>query len=409
VNPEPFISNKPHAGIYVHVPFCVRKCAYCDFYSITDLGLKPAFLAALQSEIAAVSADDLAFDTIYIGGGTPSTLEPGEVRAIVAALHSRFRFESSLEITLESNPGTVDRERLKGFRAAGVNRLTVGVQSFDPANLELLGRVHTAAQAECAVADARAAGFDEIGLDLIYGLPGQSPSAWTADLERALGYAPEHLSCYMLTIEPGTPLGRLCDSGRLIPAADDRVADLFTLTSELLAARGYLHYEIANFARCDTADCADARVSRHNSKYWAYAPYLGFGPAAHSFRPPRRFWNPRSLERYVAAVRAGGPPTAGEEVLTVGQQMTESVMLGLRTSAGLDLADFARRFGESAARACAEAAAPFVDQGLLTRDRSRCAPTRRGMLVHNTIVGEMVERIEECLKGLKLEAVPKVS
>jgi oxygen-independent coproporphyrinogen-3 oxidase len=390
--------SSPAAGIYVHVPFCVRKCAYCDFYSITDLGLKPAFLSALRAEIAATAAGGLVFDTIHIGGGTPSTLEPGEVEAILALLSSRFRFEAPVEITLEANPGTVDRDRLKGFRAAGVNRLTVGVQSFDAANLELLGRIHTAAEAERAVADARAAGFDELGLDMIYGLPDQTASAWAADLERALAPAPEHLSCYMLTIEPGTPLGRRRDSGRLRPAPDDRVAELFTETSEMLSTRGYRHYEIANFARCDAADCAGAHVSRHNSKYWAYAPYLGFGPAAHSFLPPRRFWNHGNLGRYVEAVRAGEATIAGEEVLTAGQQMTETVMLGLRTAAGVDLAEFARRFGEPAAQACADAAAPFAAQGLLTCDRARCAPTLRGMLVHNRIVEGMVEQVGQCLK-----------
>jgi oxygen-independent coproporphyrinogen-3 oxidase len=198
----------------------------------------------------------------------------------------------------------------------------------------------------------------------------------------------------MLTIEPGTPFGRLRDAGRLRPVADDQVARLFTQTSELLTGRGFLHYEIANFARCAGSGCTGARVSRHNSKYWAYAPYLGFGPAAHSFIPPRRFWNHGNLGRYVEAVRAGEATIEGEEVLTAGQQMTETVMLGLRTAAGVDLVEFACRFGESAARACADAAAPFVVQGLLTCDRARCAPTRRGMLVHNTIVAEIVEKLE---------------
>jgi oxygen-independent coproporphyrinogen-3 oxidase len=382
------------AGIYVHVPFCVRKCAYCDFYSITDLGLKPAFLAALRAEIAATAAGGLVFDTIHIGGGTPSTLEPEEVEAILAQLRARFRFHEPVEVTLESNPGTVDRDRLKGFRGAGVNRLTIGVQSFDPENLELLGRAHTAAEAECAIDDARAAGFDELGMDLIYGLPGQTPSAWAGDLERALAHRPEHLSCYMLTIEPGTPLGRLRDAGRLRPASDDRVAELFTQTSELLTSRGYRHYEIANFARCDTPDRPEEHISRHNSKYWAGAPYLGFGPAAHSFLPPRRFWNRRSIGGYVEAAGAGEAPVEGEEVLTAGQLMAEAVMLGLRTAAGIDLADFARRFGERAARACADAAAPLAAQGLLTCTHTRCAPTLRGMLVHSTIVGEIVEKLE---------------
>ena len=287
----------------------MRKCSYCDFYSVEDLGLKPAFLAALQAEIASAHADGLVFDTIYIGGGTPSTLEPAEVGRIVESLAARFRFEGAVEVTLEANPGTVGPDKLKGFRAAGVNRLTIGVQSFDPGRLDLLGRIHTSVQAERAVADARAAGFDEIDIDLIYGLPGQTASAWTDDLERALAHNPEHLSCYMLIIEPGTPMARMRDSGRLRPPPDDQVAELFVLTSELLTGRGYRHYEIANFARCD-AGRADAHVSRHNSKYWSYAPYLGFGPAAHSFLPPRRFWNERNLAGYVEAIGAGGaPPT----------------------------------------------------------------------------------------------------
>jgi oxygen-independent coproporphyrinogen-3 oxidase len=198
----------------------------------------------------------------------------------------------------------------------------------------------------------------------------------------------------MLTIEPGTPLGRLRDAGRLRPASDDRVAELFTQTSELLTSRGYRHYEIANFARCDTPDRPEEHISRHNSKYWAGAPYLGFGPAAHSFLPPRRFWNRRSIGGYVEAAGAGEAPVEGEEVLTAGQLMAEAVMLGLRTAAGIDLADFARRFGERAARACADAAAPLAAQGLLTCTHTRCAPTLRGMLVHSTIVGEIVEKLE---------------
>jgi oxygen-independent coproporphyrinogen-3 oxidase len=379
-------------GIYVHIPFCARKCSYCDFYSVEDLGLKPAFLAALQAEIASAHAEGLVFDTIYIGGGTPSTLLPAEVGRIIESLAARFRFEGAVEVTLEANPGTVGPDKLKGFRAAGVNRLTIGVQSFDPGRLDLLGRIHTSVQAERAVADARAAGFDEIDIDLIYGLPGQTACAWTDDLERALAHNPEHLSCYMLIIEPGTPMARMRDSGRLKPPPDDQVAELFVLTSELLTGRGYRHYEIANFARCD-AGRADAHVSRHNSKYWSYAPYLGFGPAAHSFLPPRRFWNERNLAGYVEAIGAGGAPPRGEEVLTADQQLSEVIMLGLRTAAGLDLVDFAHRFGTEAARACAEAAAPFAEQGLLACDRTRCAPTLRGMLYHNTIVGALTEAV----------------
>ena len=198
----------PAGGVYVHVPFCLHKCFYCDFYSITDLNLKPAFLEALLCEILSADSELFGFDTIYFGGGTPSILEPAEVAAIIDCLFSKFRFKPPLEVTLETNPGTVDIQKLRDFRSAGVNRINIGVQSFLEKNLKNLGRIHTSEQAHAALANSRRAGFEEIGLDLIYGLPDQTQREWSEDLEEALGHEPEHIACYMLTVEPATPLAQ---------------------------------------------------------------------------------------------------------------------------------------------------------------------------------------------------------
>lgn len=380
----------PPGGIYVHVPFCLRKCFYCDFFSIVDPSLKPAFLEALSSEIFAADPGPLSFDTLYIGGGTPSILEPAEVKGIIDGLFSKFHFQEPVEITLEANPGTVDLEKLKGFRSGGVNRLNIGAQSFQEKNLAMLGRIHSAKQAHAALANARRAGFEDVGLDLIYGLPGQAFQDWSADLESALAHVPEHIACYMLTVEPGTPLAEEQRLGRFKPAPEADVAELFMATSEFLTARGFRHYEISNFARCGADSCEGVRVSRHNSKYWTQAPYLGFGPGAHSFLPPNRFWNHRDVQHYVHEVKAARRPVAGEEVLTADQEMMEVIMLGLRTAAGVDLQDFKKRFGVDFMQVHGDAAAELQSQGLLRLEDGRCAPTLRGMLYINTIAAALV-------------------
>ena len=379
----------PPGGIYIHVPFCLRKCNYCDFYSVTDLSLKPAFLLALSLEISAANPGPLAFDTIYIGGGTPSLLEPQEVKTIIEGLFSKFWFEQPVEVTLEVNPGTVDFEKLQGFRSAGVNRLNIGVQSFQKKNLEVLGRIHSAGQAHAALVDARRVGFAAVGLDLMYGLPGQTLQGWSEDLESALAHEPEHIACYMLTVEPATPLAEEQRSGRFLPAPEGAAADLFLATSEFLTTRGFLHYEISNFARWGAGGVA-ARTSRHNTKYWAHAAYLGFGPAAHSFLPPKRFWNHRDVKSYVEAVKRVGRAISGEETLTREQEMMELTMLGLRTAAGVDLQDFNGRFGADFMQMHGDAVAELQSQGLLRLEDGRCAPSLRGMLYINTITAALI-------------------
>ncbi|MFO7709196.1 MAG: radical SAM family heme chaperone HemW [Desulfobacterales bacterium] len=374
-------------GIYVHVPFCRRKCPYCDFYSMADLSLAPAFLEALEIEIRRSQPGRLVFDSIYIGGGTPSLLSAAEVARILAALFARIRFEQPVEITLEANPGAVGPQELAGLRAAGINRLNIGVQSFQDENLGRLGRIHSADDARRALAQARAAGFDNLGIDLIYGLPGQGLVEWRRDLAEAVGCGPEHIACYMLTLEPGTPLFEAQRAGRFNPAPEERVAELFLATSEFLTEQGYRHYEVSNFARVGQNG---ARLSRHNSKYWSCHPYLGFGPAAHSFLPPQRFWNHRNLKRYMADLAAGKLPRAGQEELDAAQQMTEFIMLGLRTAEGVDLAEFQQRFGVDFNERCGAAAAELQGRHLLTLRDGRCAATLRGMLYLNTVTAALI-------------------
>lgn len=378
--------SNPPGGIYVHIPFCLQKCPYCDFYSISDLRSTPDFLTSLRAEIAAAEPGPLVFDTLYIGGGTPSILEPAEIGQIIAVVDSKLPLAGTVEVTLEANPGTVDFKKLKGFRAAGVTRLNIGVQSFREENLRMLGRIHSAGQAHAALADARRAGFEDVGLDLIYGLPGQSRESWMADLESALAHEPAHLACYMLSVEPGTPLAEDQRLGRFRPAPEEDAADLFMATSELLAGRGFRHYEISNFARRAGEGGRQARTSRHNGKYWSYAPYLGFGPAAHSFLPPRRFWNHRDMQRYIEDLKAGRRPLGGEETLSLDQQMMEVIMLGLRTSAGIDLEVFRMRFGKDFRSLFGPAADQLAARGLLRMGRGSCAPTRKGMLYLNSVI-----------------------
>ena len=340
------ISNKA-AGLYIHIPFCVRKCSYCDFYSVTDLALKPRFLKALIAEMQLVSAEGLSFDTLYIGGGTPSIYKSDEIGQIVTSAFQNFDFLPNPETTIEVNPGAVSTEQLKGYRQASINRINIGVQSFYQKNLDFLGRIHTAKEAQRVIEDAYRAGFKNVGLDLIYGLPGQSQKEWLRDLVAATGYSPAHLACYMLAYENGTPLQKSLKQGRFQPLTEDKVRALFDTTIEFLEDHGYFQYEISNFARIEKArkeKDGETNVSRHNLKYWTFAPYIGLGPSAHSFIEPQRYWNVSSVDQYNEAVKSGRLPVAEKEVLSREQQMIEAIYLGLRMTRGIDLAGFKKKF-----------------------------------------------------------------
>lgn len=377
------------AGLYIHVPFCRRKCPYCDFYSVDDLTRMPAFTDALVAEMGLYGNRRRRVDTLYLGGGTPSLLSPDDVARIIQSARNRFDLSPDAEITLEVNPGTATSDALAGFRFAGVNRLNIGVQSFCDGNLRFLGRIHSCAAGETAIRAARRAGFDNLGLDLIYGLPDQTAAEWKADLARAVDFKPEHLSCYLLAWEKGTPLDRRRREGRCRPPPESRTAALFRLTGDALARCGFEQYEISNFAR------SPARQSRHNRKYWSLAPYIGLGPSAHSFDPAGwvRRWNSASLNRYLADLAAGCPPVAGEETLDRDQRMMEVIYLGLRTAAGIDLADFKHRFGMAFGERFGRAADALAAEGLLALSPGRCCPTRRGMGVADGMAARLCDLI----------------
>ena len=372
------------AGIYLHIPFCEHKCHYCDFYSVTTASRQEAFMAAMMTEIELRREPDWSVDSIYFGGGTPSLLPPDFYARVLAALQTAFHLEADIEITLEANPGTIDLAGLTDYRGAGINRLNLGLQSFNDRHLRFLGRIHTAAQARNAVEMARRAGFDNLGLDMIYGLPGQTRRAWQADLERSLARAPEHLACYMLTYEQDTPLWQDRLHGGHRPAGEAETAALFQTSVDVLCAAGFEHYEISNFA------AARQWRSRHNSKYWARTPYAGFGPAAHSFRGARRSWNTADLADYMEKLGQGLWPEAGYEELDEVQQMIETVFLGLRLAAGVDLSAFTRRFGQPLETRAAAVIQPLVDAGYLRLTPDRLAPTVKGMRLHDSISARMI-------------------
>lgn len=387
-DPIPPVPALPaHGGLYVHIPFCLKKCPYCDFYSITDPSRIDPFVDALVVEMGLHRRFRPAIDTVYIGGGTPSLLSARHVERIIRAAHRHFDVRAGAEVTLEVNPGTADGATLKNYRRAGVNRVNIGVQSFHDPSLAFLGRIHTARHARRAVALCCAAGFDRVGLDLICGLPGQTEILWRKDLEAAVDLGAGHLSCYLLTIEPGTPMAADLDRGRFVPLPEAAAAELFALTQSLLADAGYAQYEISNFAR------SAAEMSRHNRKYWTFAPYIGLGPAAHSFSPPVRRWNHRSLVRYLADLDRGRAPEAGKEVLTPVQQAMERIYLGLRTADGIDIAALNRLLGADFHHRFSAVIQTLDAGGMLIASPAACRLTPAGMRFHESIARMFVDAL----------------
>lgn len=372
------------AGLYIHVPFCRNKCPYCDFYSTSDLSLQPDFVEALMVEINLTADRMKAFDTIYVGGGTPSMLTAESLQRMLATVRSKYNISPDPEITLEVNPGTVSAHKLAAFRKMGFNRLNIGVQSFQAENLALLGRIHDVQQATDTILWARRAGFDNLGLDLIYALPDQTLQLWEKDLQQAANQGLEHLSCYTLTFESGTKMAQDLRQGRLRKPPEELVADMMALTVDRLADCGYHRYEVSNFAR------STALRSRHNQKYWSSAPYLGLGPSAHSWVEPERYWNKKDVAAYIADLGSGRLPIDGREQLERRQMITETVFLGLRRADGIDGARFADRFGVSVEALFGDAIRRFESEGYLTSGGGRIALSGRGMLLLDTIAAEFV-------------------
>ena len=372
-------------GLYVHVPFCVRKCAYCDFasYSGRDADL-PAYMDALAREAAWHATrgafDEYAVRTVYVGGGTPS-LAADRLADFLAA-HRMWLFPNAEEITIEANPGTIGLPGLRRLFDAGCNRLSIGLQSLHDRELRTLGRIHSRDDALRCVQAARQAGFRNLSLDLMFGIPGATLADWLATLRETIALAPEHVSAYNLTIEAGTPFAELREQGKLNVPDDDAQAEMYDAAVAELAAAGYEQYEISNFAR-------PGFRSQHNQIYWRNEEYIGLGAAAHSYLRGCRYWNASALDDYLARSRSDAPPSDfpptvdGHETLDLAGTMGETMMMQLRLRDGVDLRQFQRRFGLSIEAVYGEQIAELCAEGLLEIDQTRLRLTTRGVRFAN--------------------------
>jgi oxygen-independent coproporphyrinogen-3 oxidase len=388
-------------SLYLHIPFCHAKCHYCDFNSYAGmLGLRENYVAALLDEIALAgerarhtSGERRRCRTIFFGGGTPSLLTAAQIEAIIGAARQAFALDSDAEITLEANPGTLEYGQLDETRAAGINRLSMGAQSFDADLLRWMGRIHSPAEIETAFAAARAAGFERINLDFIYALPGQSVQTWEDTLTRATDLGPDHLSLYSLIVEEGTPLHRWVSQGKVRPVDDDLAADMYELAETTLEAAGYRQYEVSNWAR-------PGQACEHNLTYWRNLPYIGLGAGAHGWFGGHRYSEARSIGQYIRMVRddvrrvesgASGtsllPAGAVVEDDVIGREgeMAETAILGLRLVEGLDLRAFSERFGQDFHALYDERLAPVRPFGLLEEDDRHIRLSRRGRLLGNEV------------------------
>jgi len=376
------------AGIYIHVPFCRSRCSYCDFATGAYEGaLAERYVRALVREIGAFDGAGARaeIDTVYFGGGTPSLLTPAQVSRVLEAVGRRFEMDAHAEVTLEMNPGTVTPEGLGRLREAGVNRASFGAQTFDDGELKRLGRTHTSDDTRRTLAALRDAGFDNLSFDLIAGLPGQTLEAWERNLEAALALAPEHLSLYLLEVHEGTPLAEQIREGRYAAPDPDLAAEMYRLMVARTAAAGYEQYEISNF-------CVPGRESRHNVKYWAGAPYFGFGCSAHSYDGRASRWsNERDARRYVALVEEKGSAVVARDELDERASSAEALFLGLRLLArGVDLAAHSARYRRDVRAEYAADLARFGEAGLVKLDGDVLRLTPEGALLSNEVFSAFV-------------------
>ena len=389
-------------GLYLHAPFCRSKCFYCDFYSVSSRSQIPAWLEAIRAEMALYKEEFPAFDTLYLGGGTPSVLRERDLAALFESVQEHFSFGPSPEMTMEANPESLSISKLKTVKDFGVNRISLGVQSLDDKDLEYLGRVHRSARALKALEACRSAGFSNVSVDLIYGLETQTLKGWKNTLDLVLEFRPEHISCYQLTFEKGAALWKMRQSGRVRSIGEKLEAAFFIWTSRYLERRGYYHYEVSNFAAGREFMC------RHNRKYWRHVPYLGLGPSAHSLGrwgrwdrqpgcPPasraggkasqpgaggphiRRWWNVGSVREYCRMLGEGSPPVAGFETLSREQFDLETLDLSLRTKDGLDVSVLEKIAQNQTVLA------QWQKSGLLKVRDGRARPTRKGFLVADSL------------------------
>ena len=385
-------------GVYVHVPFCTARCHYCDFNTFAGLNrLFGTYIDAMCTHIARLpqrldlgndsepDLHDLNARTIFFGGGTPTLLEPEAIERILGAIRNRMPLDDGIEISIEANPGTVAERHLSQLREMGINRISFGVQTFDPTLLGELGRIHTAEQAERARRIAQSAGFESTNLDFIYGLPNQTLAIWRDTLERAIALRPEHLSLYSLTVESGTVFHRRHERGMLPLPDEDLVADMYEMATEELTRAGYQQYEISNWSIGPRHQC------QHNLGYWNNLDYLGLGPGAHSWFGGKRYVETLSPVAWASQIAANVPPILQIETLTLGETIGETLMLGLRLIEGIDLSPLSRRFGVDLALALRDPIEETTNLGLLQVDGSRIQLTPRARLIGNEVFRRFLE------------------
>ncbi len=383
---EPIHTVLETASLYLHIPFCHTRCHYCDFNTYAGmLPLREPYVKALLKEVALAGTMAQHPDgsqrrarTIFFGGGTPSLLTVAQIARLLAACFASFAIDADAEITMEANPGTLNAEQLQGIRAAGINRLSMGAQSFDAELLQTLGRIHTPDEITQAVEFARAAGFTSINVDFMFGLPGQTMQQWRETLDRALKLRPEHLSLYSLIIEEGTPFHTWAHEGRITPGDEDLCADMYEYADEQLCAAGYENYEISNWA-------LPGHHSRHNLTYWQNLPYIGMGAGAYSTFKGRRFSNILDPMEYIKAVNAHRLPEADSERVEREQEMSETAFLALRTAMGLHLPTFEQRFSLPFADFAGNRLQPVEEAGLLEHEEEWLRLSKRGRLLGNEV------------------------
>jgi oxygen-independent coproporphyrinogen III oxidase len=393
---EPLQQLLETASLYLHIPFCHTRCHYCDFNTYAGiLPLREPYVRALLSEIALAgtyaqlpTGSPRRARTIFWGGGTPSLLSVEQIARILEACFTSFAVDAGAEITLEANPGTLSRVQLQGLRAAGINRLSMGAQSFDAELLKTLGRIHSPAEITQAVQNARAAGFTSINLDFMFGLPGQTMRHWRQTLDRALDLHPEHFSLYSLIIEEGTPFYTWTHEGRISPADEDLCADMYEYADERLQAAEYENYEISNWS-------LPGHQSRHNLTYWHNLPYIGMGAGAYSSFGGRRFSNERDPQAYIRLLKAGQRPEVESETIERAQAMAETAFLALRTAKGLHLPTFEQRFSQPFSRFVGKRLQLVQAAGLLEYDQHWLRLSKRGRLLGNEVFLRLLADDEE--------------
>lgn len=363
-----------HSGLYIHVPFCRSKCPYCGFYSLASVSLIPRWLEALKKEMDLYQGlFKMSFDSLYFGGGTPTILTPAQLKEILDHLFKQYDFQKGTEITIEANPRDIDFDKSKELKAMGFNRINLGIQSFNDEDLLFLGRRHNAVEAIQAFQALRSSGFENIGIDLIYGLKEQTLENWISNLEKAITLKPEHISCYQLTLEKGTQFWSMKNKGLLSFPDQEAEESLFSTTSQFLESHDYIHYEISNFAK------NESYYSRHNRKYWDRTPYLGLGPSAHSFDGASRWWNHSSVRRYCEALEKMESPVEEKETLSDEQVLMEVVSLGLRTRWGVNCKVLGHGLKLK------KHIAMLYDAGYVRFEGDMIIPTRKGFLVADSL------------------------